>query len=240
MERPQTETKTPRGARLITSELRRAIESGVYLDGEQLPSERELSITYASSRSTIRKVLENLEEAELVTRKAGSGTFINYPQPPEDNVEAVIAKISPLQLIEARVGFERQMTRLAVVHATANDLENMEKVLAKLEKAENQKDEFTKLDSEFHLLLANASGNPLIYQLYMRINEVRTHSQWKAAREIVLEPAKIRQYNKYHREILDALIKRDTAAAINALNGHMDLAQQDLLGTEHDDSDGEY
>lgn len=223
--------KTTRGARSITTQIRRAIETGQYADGDQLPPERELSETYASSRSTIRKALDNLEEAGLVTRQVGSGTFVSYSGPAEIDVENVIDQISPLQLIDARIGFERQMTRLAVVHATGRDIEKMEAILGQLEASEDNKVEFTRLDSEFHLLLAQASGNPLIYQLYTQINEVRTHGQWQAAREVVLSPQKIRKYNLFHRAVLDGLRKRDVAAAIDALNGHMDLAHQDLIGT---------
>lgn len=222
--------RNSRGARSITAKIRRAIESGKYIDGDQLPPERELSDTYSSSRSTIRKALDNLEEAGLVTRKVGSGTFVSYSGPAEIDIGTVIDQISPLQLIEARIGFERQMTRLAVVHATGRDIEKMESVLEQMEASENDKTEFTRLDSEFHLLLASASGNPLILQLYSQINEVRTHSQWAAAREAVLQPAKIRKYNRFHRAVLNGLRKRDVSAAIDALNGHMELAHQDLTG----------
>ncbi len=230
-----TDNRSSRGARSITAKIRRAIESGQYADGDQLPPERELSETYSSSRSTIRKALDQLEVAGLVTRQVGSGTFVSYSGPAEIDVENVIDQISPLQLIDARIGFERQMTRLAVVHATGRDLELMATILSRMEAAENDKDEFTRLDSEFHLLLAKSSGNPLIFQLYNQINEVRTHQQWQAARELVLKPEKIRQYNVHHRAILDGLHRRDVNSAIDALNGHMELAHQDLIGTTLDE-----
>lgn len=230
-----TEHKSARGARAITSELRRAIETGRYHDGDQLPPERDLSDTYSASRNTIRKALDNLEEAGLVVRKVGSGTFVNYAGPANLETENVVEQISPLQLIDARIGFERQMTRLAVVHATGRDIEKMQALLTQLEASEQDRNTFTKLDSEFHHQLAKASGNPLIVKLYHQINEVRTHSQWRKARELVLSPEKIRQYNKFHRGILDALINRDTRSAIDALNAHMELAHLDLVGTASDD-----
>jgi DNA-binding FadR family transcriptional regulator len=226
------EHKNAHGARSITAELRTAIETGRYLDGDQLPPERDLSDTYSASRNTIRKALNNLEEAGLVVRKVGSGTFVNYGGPAELETENVVEQISPLQLIDARIGFERQMTRLAVVHATGRDIEKMESLLIQLEASEHDRDSFTKLDSEFHFWLAKASGNPLIVKLYHQINEVRTHSQWRKARELVLSPEKIRQYNIYHRGILDGLRNRDVKSAIEALNKHMELAHRDLVGTE--------
>ncbi len=225
------ETRSNWGARSISTQIKKAIRSGALADGDQLPPERELSETYAASRSTIRKALEQLEIDGLVTRRVGSGTFVSYSGPSEINVEAVIEQISPLQLIDARIGFERQMARLAVVHATARDIERMESVLARLELSHQDKDLFTQYDSEFHLSLAKASGNPLIVQLYDQINEVRTHSQWRAAREQVLSPEKIRMYNDHHRRILKGLKSRDAALAIDALNDHMALAHADLMGT---------
>jgi len=227
-------SRNPSSARSITAHIRRSIETGALSDGDQLPPERELSQTYSASRSTVRKALEDLEADGLVTRQVGSGTFVTYAGSTEMDLENVVEQISPLQLIDARIGFERQMTRLAVVHATGRDMEILTEILNKMEKSENDKVEFTRLDSEFHLCLARASGNPLIVQLYNQINEVRTHTQWQAAREIVLTPGKIHAYNKHHRGILEALRKRDAVAAIEALNAHMDLAQLDLLGTVED------
>ncbi len=229
------ERKSARGARSITSELRKAIKTGRYHNGDQLPPERDLSETYSASRNTIRKALNNLEEAGLVIRKVGSGTFVNYTGPSELETEHVVEQISPLQLIDARLGFERQMIRLAVVHATGRDIEKMEMLLAQLETSESDRNTFTRLDSEFHLQLAKASGNPLIVKLYTQINEVRTHPQWERARELVLNPDKIRQYNQFHGGILEGLKNRDTKAAIDALNGHMELAHQDLVGTVSDE-----
>lgn len=230
-----TETRSNTGSRSIMTQIKKAIEVGTLSDGDQLPPERELSETYSASRSTVRKALDELESQGLVSRKVGSGTFVTYAGSNEITLETVIAQISPLQLIEARIGFERQMARLAVVHATGRDIEKMAAILTELEKTTNDKSRFTQMDTEFHLILAKASGNPLMVQLYNQINEVRSHSQWHAAREIVLTPKKIKQYNRHHRAIYGGLMNRDGAAIIKALNAHMDLAQADLMGTPSDD-----
>ncbi len=231
------DTRSSRGARSIATQIKRAIEIGTLTNGDQLPPERELSDSYAASRSTIRKALNILEEEGLVSRKVGSGTFINYSGAAELDVESVVDQISPIQLIETRIGFERQMLRLAVVHATARSMERMETILEAMEACENDREGFTLHDSEFHLTLAKASGNPLIVQLYNQINEIRTHSQWRNAREIVLSPEKIRAYNVFHRDILNGLENRSISNAIEALNAHMELAQKDLMGTHQLDVD---
>lgn len=222
-------SKVSSGARLIISKIRHSIESGVLSYGDQLPPERELSQTYSASRGTVRRALDELSDLGFVTRKIGSGTFVSWSGTELIDVTNVVEQISPLQLMDARMGFERQMARLAVVHSTTRDIESMERILDNLCKCEEDKNEFTRLDGEFHLQLARASGNPLIVRLYEQINEVRTHSQWRIAREQVLSPPKIRQYNVHHASIIACLRRRDITSLIDALNDHMDLAYADLV-----------
>ena len=225
---------TNKGARTITAQIRKEIEIGVFTNGDQLPAERQLSERYHASRSTIRKALTNLEQVGLVVRKIGSGTFVNYRHGEVIEVDAIIDKISPLQLVDTRIGFERQMTRLAVINATARDLETIGAVLNKLESSANDKEEFTRWDLDFHLLLATASKNPLIVHFYNQINEVRNHSQWNASKDLVLTPEHINDYNRCHRAIYNALCQRDATGALEALNDHMELARTHLIGTEQE------
>src|SRR5436853_618247 len=134
-----------RGANSITSRLRRAIEMGVYADGDQLPPERQLAVAFGTARSTIRKALDKLEQKGLVVRRVGSGTFVNYQGPILDSMADVTDLISPLQLIEARLAIEPAMTRLAALHASTRDLDAMERALEQLELAADDQDQFTRL-----------------------------------------------------------------------------------------------
>ncbi len=216
------------GARAIGLRLRKAIESGTFGDGEQLPTERELAETYTASRSTIRNALNMLEAEGFLERKVGSGTYVTY----SGNVGEVVDQISPMQLIDARIGIERQMIRLAVIHATRRDLESMENILAQMKQAETDRDEFSRWDTEFHIQIAKSTGNPLMVHLYEKINEIRAHSQWRAMKNLILSPNQIRRYNKHHEAMVNCIRNRDTAGAIEALNDHMELARRDLIGAE--------
>lgn len=218
------------GARAISVKLRRSIETGYYVNGDQLPTERLLAESFSASRSTIRSALNQLEEAGLVARKVGSGTFVTYSGAQEPDVIDVIDQISPIQLIDARIGVERQMTRLAVFHATRRDLEVMEEILNKMVQSESDRDEFSRLDTRFHMMLAKATGNPLMVHLYEQINDVRSHAQWKTMKDVILTRQQIVKYNEFHTQILKGIKNRDANYALEALNGHMELARSDLMG----------
>jgi GntR family transcriptional regulator len=56
--------------------LRDAIERRVLAPDEALPPERDLADAYKVSRVTVRKALDGLVDARLLTRRQGAGTFV--------------------------------------------------------------------------------------------------------------------------------------------------------------------
>lgn len=56
--------------------LRSAIERHVLEPDEALPPERDLADAYKISRVTVRKALDGLVQANLLTRRQGAGTFV--------------------------------------------------------------------------------------------------------------------------------------------------------------------
>src|SRR5262249_51533260 len=147
------------GFSTISSYLRRAIETGAYSEGDRLPPERQLAMTFGASRSTVRRALDQLERAGLVSRRLGSGTYVGSGG--QHDGAYLANQISSLQLIEARLAVEPFTTRLAVLHVTRRNLDDMEVVLARAEASIDDKDSFSRWDGEFHLMIAQASGNPL-------------------------------------------------------------------------------
>ena len=61
--------------------LHQCITSGKLLPGAQLPSEKMLAEKYNLSRQTVRKVLQDLCEHNLLEKFAGIGTFVKQRQP---------------------------------------------------------------------------------------------------------------------------------------------------------------
>ena len=218
-----------RGVGAISAQLRNAIEAGTYSKGDQLPPERELAATFQAARSTVRRALDQLQRAGLVSRKLGSGTFVTASSVVSPSAGDVSEVISPLQLIDARCAVEPFTTRLAVLHATRRDLNDMGAVLVRAEACDNDKDEFSRWDSEFHLLIARASRNPLVLIFYRQINSVRLHAQCDAMKEKILTPDVIADYHVQHRGIFQAIDQRDAQLAESLVTQHLAKARDDLL-----------
>lgn len=219
-----------RGAAGIAGALRRAIFDGAYGYGDRLPPERELARLFGASRTTVRAALDRLGEGQLVTRRVGSGTFVSYR--PEVDTGDVAEITSPIELIEVRAAIEPQMTRLAVLNATARDLGALRRALDELLAAGADAERFSRRDERFHLAIAECTHNPLMVAIYGHVNRVRGHAQWNARKDKILTAARIVEYNDQHRRLFDALVSRDVGSATALVNEHLDKARRDLLGVE--------
>lgn len=211
----------------IAAELRRQIKDGSHAPGDRLPPERALAESFSASRGTIREALRSLEERGMVARRVGSGTFVTYE--PESATDDVAEITSPLELIEVRSAVEQQMVRLAVRNATARDLASLRDALENMEGQAISAGRFSVWDEQFHLRLAEATHNPLMVDIYQRINHVRSHDQWSTIKDKVLTPERIAAYNAEHRELLSAIELRNADQAAQVVARHMERAHQDLL-----------
>ena len=216
------------GSSAIFRLIREAIINGEFYFNERLPSERDLADQYSAARGTIRAALEQLEQANLVRKKFGSGTFVCYNS--QFDQENIAEETSPLELIETRLAIEPHIVRLVVANANNRDIRKMEEALKGVVECQYNPNHFSAADEEFHLTLAHCSQNPLLIWIYQRINDIRSHAQWSYRKNNILTPRKIAQYNQQHQELMDAIKSRDMERAAGIMSSHLLQAKEDLLG----------
>ena len=221
---PQVST----GSAGVFNQIRDSIVSGQYSFNERLPSERALAVRYKAARGTIRAALEQLEQANLVRKKFGSGTFVTYRSDLDHG--DIAEETSPIELIETRIAIEPYIVRLAILNASNRDLNRLEEVLREAENTEYDPNGFSAADEAFHMALASSCQNPLLQWIYRLINDIRAHNQWSARKYHVLTPERIRFYNEHHRQLLDAIRQRDQVRAGEIITTHLQQARKDLLG----------
>lgn len=228
MENQEKPLAAGHGSAAIARQLRLAITNGQYGYGDRLPPERQLASHFGTSRSTMREALRQLEDMSLVSRRMGSGTFVTYSPQTEDTRIAEIT--SPLQLVQVRMGLEPQMVRLAIPNATARDLDKLEVALRRVERESEDQEAFSRADEQFHLALAECSGNPLMVWMYRQINSIRERAEWSSVKIKILSPERIQEYNRSHRRLYETVRSRDTRMAEELMREHLNMAQKDLIG----------
>lgn len=69
----------------IYQELSRELAEGVYGPGDRMPSEAALCERFGASRITVAKAIQSLQRDGLVTRRAGSGTYVQKTKTSESH-----------------------------------------------------------------------------------------------------------------------------------------------------------
>lgn len=100
--------------RSIADDLRQRVAAGEFAAGRLLPSESDLSGSYAASRITIRKALELLREEGLVDARQGFGWFAAV-----DPLRQTLARLGTIeaQLADSGVRSDRQVLAFEFVPA---------------------------------------------------------------------------------------------------------------------------
>ncbi len=225
----QDHLKVTTGATGLFNHIRAAIINGDYTYNERLPSERSLADQHSVARGTVRSALNQLERANFVRKKFGSGTFVNYDI--KFDQEDISEETSPLDLIETRLAIEPHIVRLVVANANNRELRKLQEMLEDTVNAQQDANSFSSADEAFHLMLANYSQNPLLIWIYQRINDIRNHTQWSHRKLGILTSGKIAQYNQQHHALLKTIIRRDMEGASTLMIQHLNQAKRDLGGT---------
>lgn len=202
----------------IAAHLERLITLGELNPGDRLPAERDLATDLRVSRASLREAMHELEAKKLIERRPGRGTLV---LPPPEHVRDLYEHISGedrklRDIAELRETIEPQIARLAARRATDANLMELDGVLR------HTTEQLTaagsvKLDLEFHLLLAQASQNPLLSSL-----NTLTSTWTRSVREFSHATTHARQVShRGHRTILDAVMDRDQDAAGAAMFNHL-------------------
>jgi DNA-binding FadR family transcriptional regulator len=206
------------------------LRDGRWQAGEKLPTERQMCALYDVGRSTVRRVLGEMQALGLLRRTVGSGTYVagdiagKLPQaaPPE-------ASISPAELMEARLIFEPGLIDLAIRNGTAADFAALEECCRNADAARTLQ-QFEHWDDAFHRTLAAATHNGFVGRVFALISKVRDEGEWGLLKQRSAMPERRAEYQREHWAILAALRRRDGGAAREALVDHLVHVRRNMFG----------
>jgi GntR family transcriptional repressor for pyruvate dehydrogenase complex len=205
----------------IVRQVKTMIAEGRLKSGDQLPPERDLAEKFVVSRTSVREALRSLESLGLVEIRPGEGTFVRGI-----SVEALVEPLALVmmtqreaigELFEARRLLEPAIAGLAARRATPEEIHEMERILD--EQARELAAGRTGLaqDAQFHAAMSTASHNRAITRLVHGIMDLLTQSR----EESLNTPGRPDRSHQDHRRVLEAIVRRDAAAAEEAMRAHL-------------------
>lgn len=213
----------PSIANIAAQALQRRIIDGEFVLGAALPSQRELSAQLSISRASLREAISTLEALGLVRAQPGKGVFVTAGSKPDlDQLPRGTAMMTPQALIELRAVLEPAWTGLAALRIDATGLARLETVQRGMEDAIKLCDLVMAADwdLQFHLALAELSGNPGLIEISRQFREQIGHS----LRLPFSNRAEIWAPADEHRRIIAAIAARDAARASALMREHLAAA----------------
>jgi GntR family transcriptional repressor for pyruvate dehydrogenase complex len=209
--------------------------------GTVLPSERELQDHYGVSRPVVREAIKLLAARGLISTNSGQGAVVasDMTSPARDALVLAFfrARACAEDILDTRVLLEPEIAALAARQATPLQIRRLNSVARAFDAAEAELDgseeareklleRWPATDARFHVLLAEASQNPVLAILI----EVIVGILWQQRRIGRRYPpdAERQRAQAQHRAIADAVAARDPEAARRAMLEHLSTTRTSI------------
>ena len=232
------QVSSERISRQVVQQFQQMMRDGVLSQGDKLPAERELAEQFNVSRNSVREALRELDLLGLIESRHGEGTFVRQPTASQlmAPFQAVIELSAPAvhSVMEFRMTFEPGVASLAAANLAPAGEEQLQAALDAFERAVNDGGPVESLDADFHLAVAQATGNPAVIAVHGAVDELLRGMRSRLAR------SSYHPHDKSvagHRALFDAILARDPDRAGRAMREHLvdvagDLHTRDLpVGT---------
>ena len=215
-------------AEAIVAWIQEMILRGELKPGDRLPNEPELARMFGVSRGALREALAVLKAKGIIERRPGKGTYIRRINRAELLGSLATKKRDEdlfLDLLEVRELVESKVVELAIQRATAKDLEKIETALRLLPSTPSNNASPLEADLEFHLSLALAAHNEILFRLARTVNELLQDVRERT----LLQPGRLAECQREHEAIFAAIRARDLPRALAALKTHLDQVRREVI-----------
>jgi DNA-binding FadR family transcriptional regulator len=222
---PIQSVETHRLYRQIADQLAKLIEGGEFKPGQRLPPERNLAQQLGVSRPSVREALIALEVEGYIEVRVGSGVYITNngkgvgrptPLPPDSG---------PFEVMHARRLIESECAAMAAREATRNQIRAIDEAYQAM--AQEKHDANTMplaADRLFHLRIAEASGNSALALTVKTLWDQRVGPLFLQLESHFTKPETWTTALTEHRDIANAISKRNVQGARSAMRLHLDKA----------------
>ncbi|HKM06937.1 MAG TPA: FadR/GntR family transcriptional regulator [Sphaerochaeta sp.] len=205
----------------VYDQLLTQIKNNTWSEGEKLPSENELRVQLGVSRISVREAIQKLTALGIVETRHGEGSFIKKVT--SDNYKDMlfpafmINKNTLQEILEYRTIMEVGAMGLACDRITEDEIRDLERIVIRMEKNNDNFRKFASDDLAFHNSIARASKNDLIINVSVFVFELMS-----ASMEHIVTTLGMIDGKHFHRLILEKLKQHDRTGAVDAMRAHVE------------------
>lgn len=204
-----------------------AVDLQLLEPGERLPSTEQIATAMDVSEITVRRALTSLATEGVLERRRGrnGGTHV-AAEPRRASVEEIGAYREATAevhgLIDRRVLAECGVAHLAALSASVEQVAALRELVRVMDRSETWA-EFHSADEQFHLAVAAATGLPSVLDHYAPV--LRDLYRFYLPYPI----AYLRDSNREHAALVEALAARDPIEAVRLAREHVDSLHKTMF-----------
>jgi DNA-binding FadR family transcriptional regulator len=214
----------------IAVALKQRISAGEWAARGRMPPERDLASEFGVARNTIRRAFDQLQEAGMLAREVGRGTFLMAET--ANSLAGVVARMegaSPADIMEIRRLLEPAAADFAATSASVSELNAIQEAHAAACDADDMPT-FERWDAAFHQRIFLCSRNNFLREIHNLVQALRNQSPWFEMKRRSFSEERRRIYCAEHQIVIDALVQRDPHAAKEAMAVHLRTVADNLFG----------
>ena len=207
------------------------ILSGELKMNDKIPPEREIAEKLGVSRNSVREVMHMLEISGLIECLQGSGNYIrcdtNEYMMRTANMVMALLDIDYTEIFYLRKGYESVALERAMEEALPEELEQMHKILLKMDETVGIK-ESADLDTQFHNILLQASHNRLLNLYASMLSNLMDQFIKDFRSRILVDKRRAEILRRSHWGIYNSLVEKDLKAGQEAVKRHFEVVEEQL------------
>jgi DNA-binding GntR family transcriptional regulator len=193
--------------------LRQYIQSGELKPGDRV-MEGEIAEKLQVSRTPVRDALRRLESDGMVVIEPRVGLQV-----------ASLSRASILELYLMRELLEGTAAKLCALHATDLELMELEDLVRREKALQGDHEALSKHNRRFHEAIYHGAHNKFLQKSLSAVND----SMWLLGRSLMFNPKRAARAQIEHKELLQAILNRDSEAAETVARRHIEAAKKERL-----------
>ena len=211
------------------SQIEERILDGRLKAGDHLPSERDLAQLLGVSRPSLRESLRVLEALGVVDIRRGGGAdggaaLVGTPGPGFVNLlklQLALGHFSATDVLETRIALETWCCSEAAYRSTDTDHRELAEILDRMDDPLIETKEFNRLDTAFHVRIAESTGNSLTAHLMGSLRIAINRQMIEAYENLADWRETAKTVRHEHRTILEAITRQDAQEAARFVSEHI-------------------
>lgn len=208
----------------VIEEIKRMMQSGELKEGQKLPNQNIFAAQLGVSRTSLREALNTLTRLGITEQRPGYGTilrsripaiFVDHVNPP-----LISDKQATIELIEVRRFVETGTAELSVKNIKPDQIKEMDSLIREMHKSLNEDriDDYIALDLAFHYLIAKASHNRFLINIFITIRGFLEQYMRESFRVM---PWMLARSLKFHQNIYQAIKSENLSKSVGHMRRHI-------------------